>query len=722
MPFLVQVQCPLAVHLPRSALHGRRGIVVDDAAEVQRHILLRQSTSAGRQQQQGKCSCRIEDGAFHEGSPVLDFGDSSPELTTPSRLSRARSSGNSRNCHMRSNAAYCRVEWQGYNWLIPQADRGECQDAFMGELTQEIQLLAKPPERRLDSWKEIAAYLNRDVTTVQRWEKREGMPVHRHVHEKRGSVYALTEELDGWMHGRRSPVDEAEVDPEPEMPAPEGSGATTRLSLRLLYALAALLCLCLPLTAWLVFRHSATATVPPRIRSLAVLPLRNLSGDPAQDYLADGITEALIGRLAGIHDLRVISHTSVIRFKNPQISVPEIARTLGVDAVVEGSVVKQGDRIRVTAQLIRGATDEHFWSETYDRELRDALALESELAQAIAEKVEVTVTGQEHQRLAAARPVAPEVYESYLKGRFVLEQGTGKAGIEESIGDFNAAIQQDPTFALAYLGLARAYTELGTVFGGSSPAETRPKVIAAAQKALGRDPELAEAHSVLANVLQEEWDWAGAEAEYKRALELAPNDAGAYAGYALWLSCEGRTDEAVTWIRRARELDPVAVTGASVSWILFQAHRYDEAVREARGALALQPDSAFSLLTLGFALNANHQPAEAIAVLERALALSKGSPAVAGVLIRAYALAGRRSDALRLLADLERRKSAGYVPSAAFVNAYLGLGDNEQAFAALEQAVQEQSNILHFVKTHPYFDPIRSDPRFRSLVHRVGLG
>jgi len=168
----------------------------------------------------------------------------------------------------------------------------------MGEPTQEIQLLAKPPEKRLDSWKEIAAYLNRDVTTVQRWEKREGMPVHRHVHEKRGSVYALTEELDGWMHGRRSPVDEAEVDPEPEMPAPEWSGATTRLSLRLLYALVALLCLCLPLTAWLVFRHSATATVPPRIRSLAVLPLRNLSGDPAQDYLADGITEAVIGRLA----------------------------------------------------------------------------------------------------------------------------------------------------------------------------------------------------------------------------------------------------------------------------------------------------------------------------------------------------------------------------------------------------------------------------------------
>ena len=578
--------------------------------------------------------------------------------------------------------------------------------------------------KRLESWKEIAAYLNRDVTTVQRWEKREGMPVHRHLHDKRGSVYAVPAELDAWRHSRGLQTNEFQKSDSNPSSFEAADPSKTASIFRLWTPLALAASILVLAAGYMAFRHRPAnqTSAPAPIHSLAVLPLRNLSGDASQDYLADGFTEALIDRLAGIHDLRVISHTSVMRFKNPQLSVPEIAKILGVDAVVEGSVIRDGTHIRVTAQLIRGATDEHFWSETYDRELRDALALESELAQAIAEKVEVTVTGQEHQRLAAARPVAPEVYESYLKGRFVLEQGTGKAGIEESIGDFNAAIQQDPTFALAYLGLARAYTELGTVFGGSSPAETRPKVIAAAQKALGRDPELAEAHSVLANVLQEEWDWAGAEAEYKRALELAPNDAGAYAGYALWLSCEGRTDEAVTWIRRARELDPVAVTGASVSWILFQAHRYDEAVREARGALALQPDSAFSLLTLGFALNANHQPAEAIAVLERALALSKGSPAVAGVLIRAYALAGRRSDALRLLADLERRKSAGYVPSAAFVNAYLGLGDNEQAFAALEQAVQEKSNILQFVKTHPYFDPIRSDPRFRSLVHRVGLG
>lgn len=576
--------------------------------------------------------------------------------------------------------------------------------------------------RRLESWKEIAAYLNRDVSTVQRWEKREGMPVHRHVHDQRGSVYALPDELDSWRRTRGPKADESRKSDAIPSNSERIDPPETASRFRFWIPLALTASILVLAAGFIVFRHRPVNQPPATIRSLAVLPLRNLSGDPSQDYLADGFTEALIDRLAGIHDLRVISHTSVMRFKNPQLSVPEIAKILGVDAVVEGSVIRDGTRIRVTAQLIRGATDEHFWSETYDRELSDALTLESELAQAITEKIEVTVTGQEHQRLIAARPVAPEVYESYLKGKFVLEQGNGKAGIEESIGDFNAAIRQDPTFALASLGLAQSYTALGTVFAGISPTETRPRVIAAAQRALALDPELAEAHTVLANVLQQEWDWAEAEAEYKRALELAPNDANAYAGYALWLSCQGRTDEAVTWIRHARELDPTVVTGGSVSWILFQAHRYDEAIREARSALALQPDNAFDMLSLGFALNANHQAAEAVVVLQRALLLSKGSPAVAGVLIRAYALAGRRSEALRLLADLKQRKSGGYVPSAAFVNAYLGLGENDQAIAALQQAVREKSNILQFVKTHPYFDPIRSDPRFRDLVNRVGLG
>ncbi len=579
-------------------------------------------------------------------------------------------------------------------------------------------------EERLDSWKAIAAYLGRDVTTVQRWEKREGMPVHRHLHDKRGSVYALAPELDAWLQSRRQSFagEQDEKEPKPEAPV-EAEGDSRRATPRLRRWLIAMVgFLGLLAAAYVTSRgHRVANAAQPKIRSLAVLPLKNLSSDPTQEYLADGMTDALIDRLSRMHNLRVISRTSVMRFKNPQVSVPEIARMLNVDAIVEGSVMLQGNRIRVTAQLIRGATDAHFWSESYDRELRDVFAVQSELAQTIAEKVKVTATGEEHARLTAARPVAPEVYESYLKGQFAFDKSNNLAAIEESIAYFDRAIKLDPTFAPAYVGLASAFRELGTVFVGAPPDQTRPKVISAARKALELDPDLAEAHVLLADVLQQQWHWADADAEYRQALELNPNDAEAHARLALWLLCQGRKDEAVAWAKRGRELDPLAVSGENIGWILFQARRYTEAIRELRSVLAVQPDGASALLYLGFALVANNQPADAISVLERSISISNGSPAATGVLIRAYSHAGRRADAERLLKELQKRKTAGYVPAGAFVNAYLGLGENEQAFAWLEQAYQEQSNILQFLKVHPYFDPIRADPRFADLVRRVGL-
>ncbi len=467
------------------------------------------------------------------------------------------------------------------------------------------------------------------------------------------------------------------------------------------------------------YRGGAKATKQIAIKSLAVLPLKNLSGDPTQEYLADGMTEALIGRLSGIHDLRVISRTSAMHFKDTQLAVPEIARTLGVDAIVEGSVIREGGRIRVHAQLIRAATDEHFWSETYDRELPDVLTLQSEVAESIARKVEVTITGEEHARLTAARSVSPEVYESYLKGRFA--KSNNRAEIEESIAHFEEAIRKDATFAPAYVGLADAYDNLGLVFIGVPPGEVRPKVISAARKALELDPELAEAHVLLADVYQKQWQWSDAEAEYKQALELKPNEAAAHLGFASWLLCQGRTEEALAWARRARELDPVGTTGTGIGGILFYARRYDEAIRELRSALAIRPDDALALWYVGFALIAKGQPEQAIPVLEKAVSISDRSPGVIGVLVRAYAQAGRRPDALRLLAELKRRRQAGYIPAAAFVNAYLGLGEHDEAFAWLEPAYKEQSNILQFLKVHPYFDPLRDDPRFKDLLHRVGL-
>jgi TolB-like protein/Flp pilus assembly protein TadD len=598
------------------------------------------------------------------------------------------------------------------------------QEGAMGDAPPGKPSLGKPPEDRLDSWKAIAAYLKRDVTTVQRWEKREGMPVHRHLHDKGGSVYALTAEIDAWLRNRGARSEEEHKESPEETPVEAETGPARKWRPRAdsWPVLAGMVALALVAVAYAMFRSRPGHAARPQIRALAVLPLTNLSGDPAQEYLADGMTEALIGRLSRIHNLRVISRTSVMRFRDPKLSVPQIASTLGVDAVVEGSVMREGNRIRVTAQLIRGATDDHLWSTTYDRDFQDVLSLESDLAESIAERVKVTITGEEQKRLTAARAVSPEVYEDYLKGWYNLNGNTyTQAGIEKSIGYFEEAVKRDPTFAPAYMGLADSYGELGTVFIGGSPQETRRKEMSAAQKALEIDPDLAEAHVVLGDLNLREWHWAEAEAEYKRALELNPNDADAYAGYADWLLCHGRTNEALDWANRGRELDPLSVYGAVIGWMLFQARRYDEAVHELYGVLAVRPYDAAALWYIGFVRVAQNRPGDAIPVLEKALVLSKRSPGVMGVLIAAYAHAGRRSDALRLLAELKRRKQAGYVPAAAFVNAYLGLGEYDQAFAALDEAYTERSDILQFLKVHPFFDPVRRDPRFAQLVHRVGL-
>ena len=471
--------------------------------------------------------------------------------------------------------------------------------------------------------------------------------------------------------------------------------------------------------SYVLFRRRSDAGTP-KVRALAVLPLKNLSGDPSQEYLADSMTEALIGRLSGIHDLRIISRTSVMQFKDTKLSVPEIARTLHVDAVLEGSVMREGKHIRVHAQLIRGATDEHFWSEEYDRDLSDVLALQSSIAQAVAEKVQVTLTGQERSRLVASHHVAPEAYESFLKGAFTDDYS--RAGVEKSIAYFEDAIKKDPSFAPAYVGLADAYFQYGTPgIGGAPPNEIQLKVNSAIRKAVELDPELPIAHDLLAAMYQEQWQWKDAELENRRALELNPNDSAAHLAFARWLLYQGRTEEALEWARSARELDPLGVTGNTMGWLLFQSRHYDEAIRELRSDLAVHPNDASSYWFLGYALIAKDQPDEAIPVLEKAVALSERSPAVIGMLVRAYAHAGQRAKALHLLDELKRRQKKGYVPAAAFLHAYLGLGDNEQAFVWLEKAYDEHSAILQFAKVHPFLDPLRSDPRFQSLLHRIGL-
>jgi TolB-like protein/DNA-binding winged helix-turn-helix (wHTH) protein/Tfp pilus assembly protein PilF len=495
-----------------------------------------------------------------------------------------------------------------------------------------------------------------------------------------------------------------------------------RLSLSMLLAGTATV-LAILAFGWLAIHvHKTKNSAQPPIKSLAVLPLRNLSGNPAQEYLADGMTEALISRLSSIGDLRVISRTTAMQYKDTKLSLPEIARVLRVDAFVEGSVIREGNRIRVTAQLIRGTTDQHFWSETYDRELPDVLALQGDVAEAIARKVEVTITGREHERLAAAHPVVTEAYESYVKGLFTLRNSNSRAAIEQSIREFKDAIRKDPAFAPAYVALAEAHSELGTVTMGGDPDRERPQVESAARKALELNPNLAEAHVLLAETAQEQWRWAEAEAEYRRALELNPNYSDAYAELAQWLLCQGRIDEALSSAQRARELDSFGSATGGLAWILFQCRRYDEAVRELHSSLAVHPNNAGVLWMMGFTLVLKGQPNEAIPLLEKAAVLADRSSGFIDVLAAAYARAGRRSDALRILAELKKRKQQGYVAAASFVIVYLGLCENEKAFTWLGEAYKERSNILQFVKVHPLFDALRGDPRFADLVHRVGLG
>jgi TolB-like protein/tetratricopeptide (TPR) repeat protein len=568
--------------------------------------------------------------------------------------------------------------------------------------------------RRLESWKEIATYLGRDVTTVRRWEKGEGLPVHRHLHNKLGSVYAYTTEFDAWRSNRAP----AAVTDAPDT-RPVSEGVQQAKHRRMGATFTALAVIAAASVIWVARERSRKPPADVTIQSLAVLPLANFSGNPEQDYLSDGMTEALTAQLSAIHGLRVISRTSTMQFKGTRKSVPTIGKELNVDAVIEGSVLRSGDKIRVTTQLIRAATDEHLWASTYDRELRDILALQTDVTQGIARHVEAAVKGAQNVPVAP-RTVAPEVYEAYLKGRFALNKDN-RAGLEEALRYFRAAINADSTFAPAYVGLAATEEQLGTVFFGVPPGDTRLKVIEAARKALELDPQLAEARVLLAVALQRDWHWEEAEAEYRRAIELSPSDAGAHAGLADWLVCQGRSEEALAWARRAQEIDPLAFNSFDVSEILFYSRRYDEAIRESRRNLTTNPNDPLVLWSLGFALIGAEQFDEAIRTLEKAASLSDRSPAVLGVLVRAYAHGGRRTEALRVVDELRRRGKIGYVPAAALLNAYLGLGDTEQAFAWLERAADERSNIMQFLKVHPFFDSVRGDPRFAQYLRRANF-
>ena len=459
----------------------------------------------------------------------------------------------------------------------------------------------------------------------------------------------------------------------------------------------------------------------PQIQSLAVLPLENLSGDPAQEYFADGMTDELITHLAQITSVRVISRTSVLPYKRTHKPMPQIARELNVDAVVEGSVGREGNRVRVRAQLIRAANDQHLWADSFERELQDVLALQSEVASAIARQVQLKLTAQQPGRLGSLGPVKPAAYEAYLRGRFAWNNRS-EAGLQEGIEHFQQAIAIDPSYAAAYSGLADSYTTLG-YFSYLSPEESFPRAKVAAANALKLDPTLAEPHASLGYIkLYYGWDWGAAETEFKQAILLNPNYATAHHWYSVYLTAMGRHDEAMREIQRARELDPLSlIIRTDIGFELYYSGQYDQAIQQLKTTLEMNPNFAVAHLWLGRVYQQKGLYDEAIAEFSKTTsALREWVPSIAAIGC-VQGKAGRRAEALRTLEQLKELMRKRYVTAYGVALVYAGLGDNNQAFAWLNKGVEERTHWLVWLKVDPRWDQLRSDPRFGQLVARVGL-
>jgi TolB-like protein/Flp pilus assembly protein TadD len=458
------------------------------------------------------------------------------------------------------------------------------------------------------------------------------------------------------------------------------------------------------------------------IRSLAVLPLENLSRDPEQEYFADGMTEQLITDLAQISALKVISRTSVMQYKGAHRPLPQIAQELGVDAVVEGSVQRAGDRVRISAQLIDARADQHLWARSYERDLRDVLGLQEELARAIADEIRVAVTPQEQSRLASTRPVNPEAYQLYLLGSFYASKRT-VPDTYKSIQCFEQALQKDSNFALAYTGLAEGYNLLGfSVYAVLPSGEATEKVRAAIHKALQLDDSLAEAHTALANSLwQYDWNWEAAGRELRRAIEQNPGYAPTYHSYALYLYEESRLDEAIAAIHRAQQLDPASPNIARAAGLILSSEKqYDQAIKELHRAIELDPTHFNTHVGLGELYVRTGRFSEALAELEKADQMSAGNPPIRARLAWSYAQGGRKQEAERLLAELLGKVKPGYL-AVPIALVYMGLGRKQDALGWLERAADEHESGVTGLGANPDWEPLRSDPRFQAILRRVGL-
>ncbi len=458
-----------------------------------------------------------------------------------------------------------------------------------------------------------------------------------------------------------------------------------------------------------------------RIESVAVLPLANLSGDAAQEFFTDGMTEALIASLAQIRALRVISRTSAMQYKGARQPLPEIARALAVDAIIEGGVLRSGDRVRVTANLIEAATDRHLWSKSYERDVGDVLGLQGAVARAIADEIRIEITPREQRRLATGRTVDPKAYEAYLRGRYCWSKRT-PAELRRGIEFFQQAIEADPTYAEAYAGLSDSYGILADM-NAMRPSEGFAIARAAVQRALEIDDQIAEAHTSLGFLrIFSDWDWAGAEQSYRQAIALNPGYATAHQWYSELLISQARFDEALAAARRAHSLDPLAfIIGTTVGDVLFFARRYDEAEAQLRTTIEMEPRFVAAHNDLGRTLVQMGRFDEAIREFETALKLVGGEAKTSAGLAHAYARGGRVEEARTILANLEGRADTGLVSCHGIGVIHLALGETETAIAWLERAHRERDRALVWIKVHPRLDALRPDPRFQALLVKMGL-
>jgi len=457
--------------------------------------------------------------------------------------------------------------------------------------------------------------------------------------------------------------------------------------------------------------------------SLVVLPLENLSGDREQDYFADGMTDELIANLAKIRSLRVISRSTAMAYKGTHKTISEIAHELHVDAVMEGTVMRVGNRVRITAELVQVSTDRDLWADTYESQMGDVLALQNRVSSAIINQIRINLTPEDRERLAKNPAIAPEAYENYLKGRFYWNKRSDQ-NLDKAIGYFEQATHQDSHYALAYAGLADCYAITGsTIFGTMPVGEAAPKAREAAQRALEIDPTSVEAATSLATIkFNYDWDWPGAEEEFQHAIQLNPNYATAYQRYSLYLMAMGRIQDSFDQINKARAVDPLSISiNFSLGWRLYMARQYNRAIEQLHNTLEMDPSYELPHLVVGQVYEQTGQFALAIPELRKAVDLSHQSPLMVSALAHAYARSGNKAEAEELLSDMTAQSKKQYVSPYYFAIVYVGLGENEKAMDWLDKAVVDRSNGLVFMKVEPELDNLRSNPRFIALQQKLKL-